>query len=423
MWLTRFCLALVFLAAALAVGCNRSAGEPPPSPSESENKEQAGVSVVVVRPKKAPLTRKVRQPGTVQAFERTPIFAKLTGYVSKWHVDKGDPVKKGQVLAELRIPELDVELKQRVALVSQARAEIALAREAVKVADAEQKRLKSQSERFARVARGGLLDQENIEESRYGYEAARARWEQSRVTVDVKEAALKVAEENRDYTTALLGYTRLKAPYDGVITRMNVSTDDLVQPGNGPNATALYVVERRDLMRVYVDVPEADADWMHKDARADIHVPALGGRVYADQPVVRTAYALDRTTHTLVAEIDLKNPDHRLRPGMYVHGTITAKHPPVLSLPASAILTQGDVLQGYRTYCFMVEGSKVRRVAVQVGVRGDDRFQLLKKQVKPAGPKAKPSWEDFTGEERVVRGKLTGLSDGQAVRVAREEQE
>jgi multidrug efflux pump subunit AcrA (membrane-fusion protein) len=429
MWLIRLSSIVVVLA---AVGCNQSAGDAP-SAKKAADKEKNGAAVVVVRPKKAPLHRKVRQPGTVQPFERTAIFAKVAGYVRKWHVDKGDRVKKGQILVELSVPELEVELKQRQALVVQADAEVRLAREAVKVAGSEQQRLKSQSERLARVGRGGLLDQENVEESRMGYESARARWEQARAAVDVKEAALNVAKQNRDYTAAMLGYTRLTAPYDGVVTKINVSTGDLVQPASGTSATPLYVVERRDRMRVFVDVPEADADWIHvqseKDAgrtqpqtRADIHVPALWGRVYTDQPVVRTSFALDRMAHTLVAEVNLENPDDRLRPNLYVYSTLTAVHPPVLSVPASAILTQGDVLQGYRTYCFMVEGGKARRVPVQVGIRGDNRVQVLKKQFKPADSRAKPTWQDFTGKERIVQGKLAKLTDGQAVRVVREEE-
>lgn len=421
---SRSSFALLLPLLGLAAGCNRSSGDKTPAAKASPDKEQAAVTVVVEQPKWTTLRRKVRQPGTIQSYERTPIFAKVAGYVRKWHVDIGDHVHKGQVLVELDIPELEVELKQRAALVEQAEAEVKFARAAVDVADAEQKRLKSQSDRLARVGRGGLLDQENIDESRYGYESAQAKWQQSKVDVSVKQEKLKVAGRNRDYTATLLRYATLKAPYDnGVVTQWNVPTGDFVQPATAVKGAPLYVIERRDRMRVLVDVPETDADWVRKGTEAHILVPKLEGRVFANR-VVRTSYSLDPATRTLTAEIDLKNPDDRLRPGMFVTSTLTAESPEkMLSVSASAVRTERDVLQGEKSYCFLVVDGKARSVQVQIGARGDDRVQLLKKQVQPAGRSQTEfgnkgdSWEDFTGKEWIVRKDLAGLSDGQSVKV------
>jgi RND family efflux transporter MFP subunit len=402
----------------VVLGCNQKSREDKNGAGKKEEADKgSAVAVEVERPTRGRIRLKVRQPGTIQAYERTAIFAKVPGYVLTWHVDIGDHVKKGKELVELWVPEMVVDLERKKSLVKQAEAEVKLARAAVDVAESEHRRLKGQAERLAKLA-NGLLDQENLAEARSGAESSRAKVEQAREEVAVKEANVKVARENLDYTATLLKYTRLTAPYDGVVTRKYVNTGDFVQPATGGSrGDPLYVIERRDRMRVFVDVPEEAADWVSKGAEARVYVPALGGRALTDR-VKRTSYALDRTAHTLTAEIDLENPDDRLRPGMYAYGTITAESRESLrSVSASAILTEVDVLQGDRHYCFLVEEGKAGRVPVQIGARGDERVQLLKKQVKPAGG-GKPVWEDFTGEEMVIRGKLAGLSDGQAVKVA-----
>src|SRR5262249_21966960 len=162
-----------------------------------------------------------------------------------------------------------------------------------------------------------------------------------------------------------LAYTKLTAPYDGVVTRRHINTGDFVQPATGAKGEPLYVVERRDPVRVFVEVPEADAGWVGKGAQARVRVPVLQGPGLAGE-VARTSYALDGTARTLVAEIDLPNPNDRLRPGMYASASITAEHPDALTLPAAAVLTQGDVTQGYQSFCFLVDDGKVRRTPVQL---------------------------------------------------------
>jgi RND family efflux transporter MFP subunit len=437
----------------LAAGCGPSSGNPSAAPAEPP-----AISVAVGHPEPTTLRRTVQQPGSVQGFEQTPIYAKVPGYVQKWNVDRGDLVKKGDVLAELWVPELAVDVRQKEALAAQAEVEIVQAKEAATAAEkayqsslakvaeaesarqravAERERMKSQSERLAQAGnQSGVLSRESIEESRLGYEAARAgvaevearihsaealrdeskaKWDKARADILVAEARLRVARENREYAGIMLDYTHLTAPYDGVVTRRNVNTRDFVQPPTGARGDALYVVERRDRMRAVVEVPETDATWVSKGARATIRIPALKGRTFAGE-VARTSYSLDRTTRTLVAEIDLPNPDDALRGNMYVNATITTERLDVLSVPASAIQTQGDVTQGYQTYCFLVEGGHLRKTAIQLGARGDDRVEVLKKEIKPSGAGEKPAWADFTGDEMIVQGNLAGLADAQAVR-------
>lgn len=447
---------------AAAAGCGQSSKDSRISSAPSGG-EQPSLTVAIVKPERTTLRRTVRQPGSIQGFEHTPVFSKLAGYVEKWHVNIDDRVKKGDVLAVLRVPEMDVEVKQKEALVQQADAEIkqatatAAAAEAslksaeakVKEAEAgrlcaqaEYRRTKSQYERLATVGKSGVMAKEAVEETRLGFESAEAglaeveariksaqatrdeseaKLSKTRADVIVADAHLAVAKENRDYAKTVRDYATLTAPYDGVVTRRHVNTGDFVQPATGMKSEPLYVVERRDQVRIFVAVSEADAGWVSKGAKARVRVQVLPGQELTGE-VERTSYSLDRTARTLVAEIDLPNPKDQLRPGMYVSSTISGEHPGVLTLPASAVMTQGDVTQGYQSYCFLVQDGKVRRTPVEIGARGDDRVEVLRRQAKPAKSGEEGAWEDFTGQEAVVQDNLAALSDGQAVSVASKDQ-
>jgi HlyD family secretion protein len=404
------------VAMALAAGCSQSSTEVT-TKTATPAADQPGVAVSVVKPQRTTLRLKVRQPGTVQAFEQTPIFAKISGYVRDWKVDIGDRVRKDQALGTLWVPEMEDDVRQKEALVEQAAAEVELAENAVPAAEAEYNRLKLQSARLSDAGRKGLLDKENVDEVRYNFEASEAKLKMARSDVNLKKARKKVAERNHDLAKTLLGYATLTAPFDGVVTRRNVNTWDFAQPPTGGKGEPLYVVERRDTMRIFVDVPEADAVWVNKGTKADIHVQVIKGQDFSGE-VARTSYSLDRTAHTLVAEIDFPNPNDLLRPNMYAYATLTAERPGVVTLPASAVATQGDVTEGYQTYCFLVENGEARRTSLRIGIRGGDRVEVLKKQAKPVKAGGEGAWEDFTGEELVVQGNLGSLTDGQPVTIA-----
>src|SRR6266852_3175277 len=119
----------------LAPGCNRPAADAQ-SPPASPLPEQNPIAVTIVKPERSTIRRSINQPGSIQAYEQTPLFSKIAGYVQKPKVDIGDRVSKGAVLAELWVPEMEVDLAQKQALVGQAEAEVNQAQEAVAVAEA-----------------------------------------------------------------------------------------------------------------------------------------------------------------------------------------------------------------------------------------------------------------------------------------------
>src|SRR5438874_4695790 len=302
-------LLMAWLLAGLALaptGCNHAAAPNPAQPAAG-----GPVAVTVVHPEKRPIRRVVEQPGRVQAFEETELHVKLPGFVGaiaadpdkKDHpphdrlIDIGGRVKAGQVLAELAVPELKAEAEQKEAAVRQTQAEVEQARraqasaeagisaadEAVKEATAGVARAAAEVERWdaeftqtEKLVSDRVIDVQSREVVRKQRDSARAAKAESEARVGSASAAVRKAKAERDKAAAdvtaatarvdvakadakrvaaLLDYTHITAPYDGVVTRRRVNTGDFLQPGTG-KAEGVFVVARTDPVRVVIDVPE-----------------------------------------------------------------------------------------------------------------------------------------------------------------------
>jgi RND family efflux transporter MFP subunit len=414
--------------------------------------DQPAVTVATVKPQRTTVRRTLTLPGQVEASEQTKLYAGVAGFVQKVHVDIGDRVKAGQVLAELSVPELVEELKQKKALVTQAEAGLEQARRALPVAEAalqaaraqvqqaqaalkraraQYEHAKAESQRVEELARQNVIDKQIPEEKRSqsaaaaaaleevgaqvktaeaAEKASAARREQAQAAVKVAEAGLEVARAEVARVAALLQHARVRAPFDGIVTQRNVDTGAYAQPRVGNNEP-LLVVTQVDPVRVLIRVPEADVPLVDKGAPAVVRVGGLAGQEFKGQ-VTRTAWVLDAESRTLRAEVDLANPEGKLRPGMSASAAFVVERPRVWALPATAVVTEEG-----QAFCYRVENGKAVRTPLQVGLRGDQRVEVLKKQTKPAKPGEKGTWEDFTGDEEIIRGNLGSLRDGRPVRV------
>jgi RND family efflux transporter MFP subunit len=438
------------LALALLAGCNQHppAAQPPAAAGPA--------SFPTVHPKKQSVARWVEQPGAVFAFEEAPLVAKVTGYVTAVaddpdkkdrpphdrKIDTGSKVKAGQPLATIAVPELADEARQKAAAVEQAAKEAELARQAVQVAAAEVAvaraavgeakagvkraeadvvRWTSESARLEKLAAGGVADEQNRDEARRQKAAAEAardeatarvaaaeatvrKWEaqerKAKADVGAAEAKVAVAAADAARLQSLLGYTQVKAPFDGVVTRRAVDPGHLVRPERGD---PLFVVARLDVVRVRVEVPEADAALVAPGAEARLDVPAAGGPVTGT--VARVSWSLEPAARTLRAEVDLPNPDRKYLPGMYVAAKIAVPQPATWTLPATAVVKQGE-----QTVCFLVKDGKAVRTVVRAG-RSDGKLTEVPKRLGP-------SEADWTGDEVVVAENVAGLADGQPINVS-----
>jgi RND family efflux transporter MFP subunit len=434
----------IVLACITAWGC---AARPPASSSDAAAQVP---EVTLIKPERRTIYRGVEQPGTIEAFEQTPLHAKIAGYIETVHVDIGDRVNKGQVLAELSVPEMVEELKRKDALLAQAKAEVkqadaalaaatanlktavALVKEAEagrERADALAARWKSEYERLQKVKQ--TIPMQQLEETGYQLKAAEAtraeveakvesakaardesaaKRDKAQADVSAATARQGVAEAARDREKALLDYAQIRAPFDGVVTRRNVDTGHFMQPNAGGQSDVLFVVMSRDKVRIFVDAPETAAPLVGKGTPARIRVQALRGQEFRGA-VTRTSWALDPKARTLRAEIDLDNPDGKLQPGMYAYATLTVERDKALSLPAVAVVTQPA-----GAFCFRVVDGKARRTPIETGLSGGGWIEVLRKQTGPAKD-GESIWEDFTGKEEIVAN-AAALTDGQKVAVA-----
>jgi RND family efflux transporter MFP subunit len=396
----------------VTAGCQRptvaaTPQQPPATP-------RAEAAVHLVKPERKTVRHPIEQPGfNVEAFQETPLYAKISGYVRKWNVDIGDRVKKDQVLAELDVPEMVVDVKQKEAAVGQAEAQVKQARAAVGTARAQLARAKSQFERFSQSGQSGVLSRESVEETKLGYEAAQAGLDKANADVAAAEAQVAVARAAQEFAQTMLRYSEIRAPYDGVVTQRNINAGDFIQPaGTGARPVPLYVINQVDPVRVFVNVPGAEAGWIKDGDPVSLRLQGAGGRLFEGK-VTRNARSLDPQARTLRTEIDIPNPEGKLLPGMYVQASITVEHRNAWTLPAGAVVTEGD-----QTFCSRVADGRAVRTPLQVGLSGGGLVEVLKKQVKSPSLGEEGRWEDVTGDEEVVASDPAALSDGQPVRGA-----
>ncbi len=448
------------LAALNASGCQRSALDSPTAGSSEQS-----LKVVVVKPERRTLRRLIEQPAQVLAYERTPLVARIAGYVQKVYVDIGDKVKgpeyddqgkqvkAGQVLAELWVPELEEELKQKRALVGQAQAQVAQAQASLEAADAHvttsralvkeamaartrvqanYERWVSEYKRVEAMVKRKVIDEQTRDETLNQYKAAEATrqeveakvhsaqamaWEseaqrnKAKADLAAAQAKVEVAQADEGRAAAMLEYSKIRAPYDGGVSERHVHTGHYLQPASGKGADPLFVVSRSDVVRIVVEVPETEATFVQKGATVQIRVPAQKNLEFTGQ-VTRTSWVLNLQTRTLRTEIDIPNAQRQLRPGMYAYVAFTAELPDRLTLPLTAIRNIDD-----QPCCFLVEDSEAYLTPLKLGLRDGFFVEVLKKQVKSTSPSEDRTWEDFAGEETIVKSNLNILTDGQCVQI------
>jgi RND family efflux transporter MFP subunit len=400
-----------FVGAFALVGCWR---RPVEKAADADGSTEALVRVAPIRPMRAPLVRFTEQPGQISPLEETPIFARLSGYVSKVHVDIGDRVTAGAPLVTVDAPELEKELAQKDAAVVQAQSEVKQSAAAVKVAramhesalagvteaeamvdraDADYAQWESAFSRMTELVSRKAVTDKLAEETRNKFKAAEAakkeiaakvqsaaalarqaaaQIEKAQADAEAAGAKLGVAQADQARSAALLAFRDIRAPFDGVVAARHVDTGHLVSPG----ATAgepLLVVVRPEVVRISVDVPEVDAVAIEPGAEATIRIPSRSPTAFVGK-VTRTTWVLNQATRTLRTEIDVDNADRSLRPGMYAYARLkVAERPSALVVPKTALMTTAG-----ETACWRIDsaGTLIRQ-KVETGLEADGKVEVL----------------------------------------------
>ena len=287
-------------------------------------------SVRVATVKANPAVMSVTLPATTAAFAQADIYARATGYIGKRNVDIGDRVKQGELLAELAVPEQDDQISQNEATRNQLQAALDQAQANLKLAQVTWDRDRPLVDKGWATQQQGTIDVQTLKADDAAVAVARAN-------IAAQEKLLMTLRQNRDYAS-------VTAPFNGVITQRNVDVGSLVQ-GNANTGTFMFEIMQRDVIRVFVYVPQDAAFGVAPGVDAIVRVPEIPNREFPGK-VTRIADALQSGTRTLLTEIDIPNPDDALPPGVYC--TVELKIPrktPSFVVPAEAIIFNRNGLQ------------------------------------------------------------------------------
>jgi RND family efflux transporter MFP subunit len=354
LWSTafRFALALISIG---SIGCSRSPYDPPTNAQKSERLE----TVKVVHPIRRKIAQSITLTATVEAFAQVPLYAKIAGYVSSINVDIGDRVKQGQLLAVLEMPEVEQQYAEAKAQVAERKARVVKAE-----AEAELQRIT-----FARSS--GLrakdaITQQDMDQAQATYRTAEAQVQLTRAQENGADAHLRELQ-------SLIAYSRITSPVDGIVTRRFVDPGALMPAATSSNSvTPIVIVARDDLLRVFADVPEAEAAHIKIGENASLVIPATPNHEFKGS-VTRFANALDTSSRTMRTEVDLPNPNGALKPGAYGQLTIHLdSHPDGLTVPRAALHRDND-----GSFVFVVEKGHAVRRNVNLGIVSDDHVEIL----------------------------------------------
>jgi RND family efflux transporter MFP subunit len=298
-------------------------------------------------------------PGNSLPLLDAALFARTTGYVKERHVDIGDRVEKGQLLAEIAAPDVDAQLAQAQGALAQARANLPLA-------EAQNALARITLSRDEKAGPGTTVTFEQIDKDEAAVRTTAAQVEATRASIVLNEAAVQ-------RFTVLQGFQKIIAPFPGVITARNIDAGDLVTADSSTTTHELFHIMRTDVLRVWVNVPQLFATGIQVGQSAVVYQRDDPSRQFAGK-VTRTADALDPSTRTLLTEVQVSNPDNALRPGMYLQVKfVFHRVSPSIRIPAAAVV----VRDGPRTVGVLDSDNVVHYRTVQLGRDFGDVIEVL----------------------------------------------
>jgi multidrug efflux pump subunit AcrA (membrane-fusion protein) len=344
-------------------------------------------TVSVIQPESGAPTQEIILPGTIQAYQDAPIYARTNGYVKSWSRDIGSHVRKGELLAVIESPEIDRQVDQARAALATAKANLGLAQVTAK--------------RYEGLSGTEAVSRQSIDT------AAQAESAQT--------ASLAVAQQSLNQMLAMQSFERVYAPFSGIVTARNTDVGQLVDSGSngGTGSSAMYAgsstptgstpqqlfrVSNLRTVRIFIQVPGEYVAEASPGVETDIDVASYIGQVFHGK-IVRTANALDVTTRTLLVEVDIDNRDGKLLPGAYaqVHLKLPMRHP-ALIVPVSALMFRSEGLR-----VVTLDSQNLAHLEpITVGRDWGTRIEVL---------------TGLTAGERVVNSPPDSIMEGEKVRV------
>jgi RND family efflux transporter MFP subunit len=334
----------------------------------------AAPTVIVNPPTHGQPQTEIILPGNLQAFTDSPIFARTDGYLKKWYFDIGAHVRKGQLLAEIESPEVDQQL-------AQAQADLATAETTAANAH-------TQSNRYQELVKTdsvSQLDTDNL-----------------KTQAAAGDTAVKSARANVQRLSELVGFEKIYAPFDGVITARNTDIGALITAGsgNGSGSTELFHLAAAQTLRVYVNVPQVYSQGLKQGMTADLTFREFPGKTFSGK-LVRTSRQIDPVSRTLLVEFDVDNRSGTLFPGAYteVHfksGVTT----PSFVVPVSALMFRAEGLR----IAVVDENNKAKLLTVVLGHDDGATVQVI---------------NGLSANDRVIQNPPDSLIDGENVQIVK----
>lgn len=345
-----------------------------------ENTAQASVvasrSVPVDRVARQDLSRTLELAAEFRPYQEIDLHAKVAGYLRAIHVDVGDKVQKGQLIAELEAPEMMQEAAQADAGLKRARVEVERARADLQRSEAQERLRRLASDRLAAVVkvRHNLVAQQDIDEAVGRLQDAEAQLSAAKASVAVAEEQVQIAAASKDRLDTLLTYLRITAPFSGTITRRLADTGAMIQAGTASSVQARPVVQlsQVDVLRLILPVPESVVPRIRLDAPVEVRVDALK-RVFQGR-VSRFTGKLDAATRTMETEVDLPNPDQTIKAGMFGYASIVLEQrQDALTIPVQALASRTAPI----TLLVVGADQRLQERHIDIGLETPDRIEVL----------------------------------------------
>jgi RND family efflux transporter MFP subunit len=310
-----------------------------------QNTNQAAVEeVVIIHPKDDSPIDEVVLPGATQPYINSPVYARASGYLVKWYHDIGSRVKKGDLLALVHAPELDRQLAQAQADLETSRANSDLAKI---TADRWQGLIKTRS--VSKQATDQAVDNQRASDATVNSYAA-----------------------NQGHYAELVGFEKIYAPFDGIVTMRNTDDGWLIAAGQNTPGQELFQIGQISTLRVFVAVPEVYSRAARIGSKATLTLDEYPERTFQGT-VTRTSSSIDMASRTLNTEVDIDNSKGLLLPGAYVrvHLALPAQIHSVI-IPSSTLLFRKEGLQ-----VGVVRNDVTQLVPVSIGTDFGETVQVM----------------------------------------------
>ncbi len=355
-------------------------------------------AVAVAKVTRRPMARRLTISSELVPFQEIDVYAKESGFVSKLYVDYGSHVKQGQLMAVLEIPELQAQLQEDQAAIKNASDQVTDAEHQLGRVEAQHKVLHLQYDRLNSVSKSkpGLVAQQEVDDAQGKDLAAEAQVEGAKSSLQAAQSQMAVAQSKLVRDQALYDYSKITAPFTGVVTQRYANYGTLMQGGtNSTQALPLVKLSEEDLFRLVIPVPESYVRYIKIGDPVNVRVSSLD----RDFPgrVARFSVDVGEATRTMHTEVDVPNPKGVLIPGLYAEATLTLdRKGDALVVPLQAVNQGGD-----RASVFVVDqANKVQDRQITLGIQTENNAEVL---------------SGLNEGDQVVISDKSGLHPGEAV--------